>query len=350
MPAEHTTERAPLIEVRDLVKEYRTSRKREGLRGALIDLVRPRKETKRAIESISFAIQRGERVGYIGANGAGKSTTIKVLTGILKPTSGHVRVAGLDPLEDRSRYVHQIGVVFGQRTQLWWDIAVIEAFRLLARIYGVSDASLRERLDEFGAVLDLAPLLHIPVRKLSLGQRMRCDLAASLLHQPRILFLDEPTIGLDVDVKDRVRGFIRAVNERHGTTVLLTTHDLRDIEELCERVILIDEGKVLFDGALLEFKRRFARERRVILDLARAEDHGAARANLVSLPLTLDGDAVGSRVTVLFDPEIVRPADVVARALQGPPIIDISVQEVDLADVVRDVYRAQQHRAPAPAA
>ncbi|MBK7972793.1 MAG: ATP-binding cassette domain-containing protein, partial [Deltaproteobacteria bacterium] len=253
----------------DLVKEYRTTRKREGLRGALVDLVRPRKESKRAIESISFSIAEGERVGYIGANGAGKSTTIKVLTGILKPTSGYVRVAGFEPLEERRHYVHQIGVVFGQRTQLWWDIAVIEAFRLLARIYGVTDAELKARLAEFTEVLDLEPLLHTPVRKLSLGQRMRCDLAASLLHQPRILFLDEPTIGLDVDVKDRVRSFIRAVNERHGTTVLLTTHDLRDIEELCERVLLIDEGRVLFDGALGEFKRRFARERRVVLDLPR---------------------------------------------------------------------------------
>ncbi len=336
-----------LIEVRSLVKEYRTSRKREGLRGALVDLFRPQREIKRAIESISFSIESGERVGYIGANGAGKSTTIKVLTGILRPTSGHVRVAGLDPLEERSRYVHQIGVVFGQRTQLWWDIAVIEAFRLLARIYGVSDAALKERLAEFGEVLDLGPLLHIPVRKLSLGQRMRCDLAASLLHRPRILFLDEPTIGLDVDVKDRVRGFIRAVNERHGTTVLLTTHDLRDIEELCDRVILIDEGKVLFDGALIEFKRRFARERRVVLDLVRAEDHAAARRNLDGLPLTLDGDGAGSRITVLFDPDVIGPAEVVARALQGPPIVDLSVQEADLADVVRDVYRAQQHRTAA---
>jgi ABC-2 type transport system ATP-binding protein len=334
----------PIIEVRDLVKEYRTTRKREGLRGALVDLVRPRKESKRAIESISFSIAEGERVGYIGANGAGKSTTIKVLTGILKPTSGYVRVAGFEPLEERRHYVHQIGVVFGQRTQLWWDIAVIEAFRLLARIYGVTDAELKARLAEFTEVLDLEPLLHTPVRKLSLGQRMRCDLAASLLHQPRILFLDEPTIGLDVDVKDRVRSFIRAVNERHGTTVLLTTHDLRDIEELCERVLLIDEGRVLFDGALGEFKRRFARERRVVLDLARAEDRGTAIANLGSLPVTVDEASEGSRVALRFDPEAIGPAEVVARALTGPPIVDLSVQEPDLADVVRDVYRAQQHR------
>ncbi len=344
MPVDETKSSTPLIDVRNLVKEYRSSRKREGLRGAVKDLFAPRRETKRAIDDVSFRVEPGERVGYIGANGAGKSTTIKILTGILKPTSGYVRVAGFEPLEERRHYVHQIGVVFGQRTQLWWDIAVIEAFRLLARIYGVPDDILKARLVEFDAVLDLTPLLHTPVRKLSLGQRMRCDLAASLLHQPRIVFLDEPTIGLDVDVKDRVRGFIKAVNERHGTTVLLTTHDLRDIEELCERVLLIDEGKVLFDGALSEFKRRFARERRVVLDLARPDDRETAVRNLDGLPVTIDADGAGSRLALRFDPEAIRPSEVVARALQGPPIMDLSVQEPDLADVVRDVYRAQQHR------
>ncbi|MCK6529277.1 ATP-binding cassette domain-containing protein [Myxococcota bacterium] len=329
-----------MIEARDLVKEYRTTERREGLRGAVVDLVAPRRRVRRAIDGIDFAIAAGETVGYIGANGAGKSTTIKILTGILRATSGTVRVDGLDPLRDRSRYVYRIGVVFGQRTQLWWDIAVIEAFRLLARMYGVPDPELRRRIEEFDEVLDLAPLLHTPVRKLSLGQRMRCDLAASLLHRPRIVFLDEPTIGLDVDVKERVRQFVRRVNREHGTTVMLTTHDLRDVEELCDRVLLIDRGKVLFDGPLRDFRRRYARERRVVLDLARAEDQAAAVAGLEGLPVSVECPSAG-RLVLRFDPEAVRPADVVARALQGPPLQDLAVQEADLSDVVRDVYRAQ---------
>lgn len=329
-----------MIEARDLVKEYRTTERREGLRGAVVDLVAPRRRVRRAIDGIDFTIAAGETVGYIGANGAGKSTTIKILTGILRATSGTVRVDGLDPLRDRSRYVYRIGVVFGQRTQLWWDIAVIEAFRLLARMYGVADPELRRRIEEFDEVLDLAPLLHTPVRKLSLGQRMRCDLAASLLHRPRIVFLDEPTIGLDVDVKERVRQFVRRVNREHGTTVMLTTHDLRDVEELCDRVLLIDRGKVLFDGPLRDFRRRYARERRVVLDLARAEDQPAAAAGLGGLPISVETPSAG-RLVLRFDPEAVRPADVVARALQGPPLQDLSVQEADLSDVVRDVYRAQ---------
>jgi len=329
-----------MIEVRDLVKEYRTTDRREGLSGAVLDLFAPRRRVRRAVDGIGFDIAAGETVGYIGPNGAGKSTTIKVLTGILRPTSGTVRVGGLDPLRDRRRYVRGIGVVFGQRTQLWWDIAVIEAFRLLARMYGVSEVDLKTRIDEFSGVLDLGPLLHTPVRKLSLGQRMRCDLAASLLHRPRIVYLDEPTIGLDVDVKERVRQFIRKVNREEGTTVMLTTHDLRDVEELCERVLLIDAGRVLFDGALSDFRHRYARERRVVLDLARPEDQPDLASLFSALPVKLDSQA-GGRIVLRFDPEAIRPAEVVSRALQGPALQDLSVQEADLSDIVRDVYRQQ---------
>src|SRR5262245_5412095 len=227
---------AAVVVVRDLVKEFRRFRRREGLGGALKDLVSRRYESVRAVDGVSFSIGQGERIGYIGPNGAGKSTTIKMLTGILTPTAGEIVSLGLVPWRDRKRYVRRIGVVFGQRTQLWWDLAVIESFRLLLQIYEVPRVAGEERLKQLRAILDLDEFLHTPVRKLSLGQRMRADLAASLLHGPELLFLDEPTIGLDLVAKDAIRAFLRSVNEKFGTTILLTTHDLRDIELLAERV------------------------------------------------------------------------------------------------------------------
>ena len=211
-------------------------------------------------------------VGYIGANGAGKSTTIKMLTGILTPTSGEIVCNGFVPYRERTRYVATIGVVFGQRTQLWWDIAVVESFRLLKEIYGLTDAQYRERMDLFDRVLGLKAYLHQPVRKLSLGERMRCDLAASLLHRPPLLFLDEPTIGLDVVAKANVREFLQEINRHDGTTVLLTTHDLSDIETLCSRVIVIDHGRLLFDGALDELRDRILPVTSIVFDVKRAPD------------------------------------------------------------------------------
>src|SRR5438094_386686 len=223
---------APIIEVRELTKEFRTFRRREGVLGALENLFVREHVTVHAVDRVSFTIEPGEMVGYIGANGAGKSTTIKMLTGILVPTGGVVVSYGYVPYGERRRYTKHLGVVFGQRTQLWWDIAVIESFKLLKEIYGVSEADYRRRLDKFAEILNVKEYLHTPVRKLSLGERMRCDLAASLLHNPPLLFLDEPTIGLDVVAKDHIREFLKEVNRTEGTTVLLTTHDLSAIEEL----------------------------------------------------------------------------------------------------------------------
>jgi ABC-2 type transport system ATP-binding protein len=224
---------SPIITVRNLTKVYRNSDRRVGIAGAFQDLFSRRYREIRAVDEISFEIRRGEMVGYIGANGAGKSTTIKMLVGILSPTSGLIDVNGLTPMKQRYAHARQIGVVFGQRTQLWWDLAVIEAFNLLQQIYQIPSADYRRRLDVFVDVLDISGQLHQPVRKLSLGQRMKCDLCASLLHNPPLLFLDEPTIGLDVAVKERIRRFIRAVNLEENSTIILTTHDLTDIEELC---------------------------------------------------------------------------------------------------------------------
>src|SRR5574337_1174052 len=240
----------PIIEVQDLTKEFRSFRRREGVWGAVQNLFVRERITVSAVDRVNFTIAPGEVVGCIGANGAGKSATVKMLTGILVPTNGSIVANGFVPWRDRRRYTKHIGVVFGQRTQLWWDIAVVESFKLLKEIYEVSDADYQRRLGVFSEILNLNDYLSTPVRKLSLGQRMRCDIAASLLHNPPVLFLDEPTIGLDVVAKDHIREFLKEINRTERTTVLLTTHDLSDIEELCKRIMIIDKGKLLFDGPL----------------------------------------------------------------------------------------------------
>lgn len=239
----------PIIEVRDLTKEFRSFKRREGVWGALQNLFVREYSTVHAVDHVSFTIEPGEMVGYIGANGAGKSTTIKSLTGILVPTSGLVVANGFVPYRDRRHYTRHIGVVFGQRTQLWWDIAVVESFKLLKEIYEIPLPDYERRLGFFNEILNLKEYMHTPVRKLSLGERMRCDIAASLLHNPPLLFLDEPTIGLDVVAKDRIREFLKEVNRTERTTVLLTTHDLSDIEELSRRVIVIDREKSCSTGS-----------------------------------------------------------------------------------------------------
>lgn len=239
-----------IITVKGLTKEFKIFKRREGVVGAFKDLFYRDYRTLRAVDGIDFTVQKGEMVGYIGANGAGKSTTIKMLTGILVPTSGEIMVNGYCPHKEREKYTRGIGVVFGQRVQLWWDIAVIESLRLLRRIYDVSMQDFQDRLEQFDEILDLKDFLHLPVRKLSLGQRMRCELAAALLHNPSILFLDEPTIGLDVLAKAKIRDFLKEINEKNQTTIVLTTHDLGDIEALCPRVAIIDKGKMLYDGTV----------------------------------------------------------------------------------------------------
>ncbi len=241
---------ATIIEARGLAKEFKVFQRREGVGGAFRDLFKRDYSILKAVDAINFSVEKGEMVGYIGANGAGKSTTIKMLTGILVPTAGFIEVNGFVPYKDRKEYTRDIGVVFGQRSQLWWDIAVIESYQLLAKIYRVPKEVYKKRLDHFIAILDLGPLLHTPVRKLSLGQRMRCELAGALIHNPSVLFLDEPTIGLDVLAKVKIREFLKEINNEFKTTVILTTHDLGDIEALCSRVALIDKGKMLYDDEL----------------------------------------------------------------------------------------------------
>jgi ABC-2 type transport system ATP-binding protein len=239
-----------LIEARGLTKEFKIFNRREGIQGAFKDLFDRDYRVLRAVDGIDFLVERGEMVGYIGANGAGKSTTIKMLTGILVPTAGTVQVNNYIPHKQREIYTRDIGVVFGQRSQLWWDIAVIESFKLLRRIYDISKNDFTNRLEQFCQLLEMEDFLHLPVRKISLGQRMRCDLVAALLHNPSILFLDEPTIGLDVLAKAKIRDFLKEINKEYKTTVILTTHDLGDIEALCPRVAIIDKGKMIYDDLL----------------------------------------------------------------------------------------------------
>ena len=326
----------PIIEVQGLVKEFRTFRRREGVLGALQNLFVREYVTVQAVDHINFTIEPGEMVGCIGANGAGKSTTIKMLTGILVPTGGKVLANGYVPYRDRRRYTKRIGVVFGQRTQLWWDIAVIESFKLLKEIYEIPAADYRRRMGLFSEILGLKNYLHTPVRKLSLGERMRCDLAASLLHNPPLLFLDEPTIGLDVVAKDHIREFLKEVNHTEQTTVLLTTHDLSDIEELCKRIIIIDKGKILFDGDLQEMKNRlakfnqvkfFLKDRAQVAKLARITTDGASCERIDELTYLMR-----------FERDRHSSAEVIRNLVNTLEVRDIIVGEEPIEDIVKRIY------------
>ena len=327
-----------IISVEHLTKEFRVFERREGIKGGLINLFKRDYRNLRAVNDVNFTIGRGEMVGYIGANGAGKSTTIKMMTGILVPTSGRVVANGFIPYDQRTAYTRTIGVVFGQRTQLWWDIAVVESFNLLKKIYGVSDADFKRRLDFFTEIMNIGAYLHTPVRKLSLGERMRCDLAASLLHSPPVLFLDEPTIGLDVLAKANILQFLQHINREFKTTILLTTHDLADIEQLCDRLIIIDKGESLFDGSLKELRQRFGGESKIQFDLKEP-------MNPPTLERLSESDGSrwrstdGIRCVVSFDPDKVTAADLIKQIVNNFDVKEIEVQEEAIEDIVRHIYQ-----------
>lgn len=322
----------PQILVRDLVKTFRIAERKSGLLGALAGVVRRRYRTIRALDGISFSIEPGELVAYIGPNGAGKSTTVKTLAGILVPDSGQCEVMGRTPWEERIANARDIGVVFGQRTQLWWDLPVIESFELLRAIYRVPAAEHARTRDELSALLDLGPFLDTPVRQLSLGQRMRCDLAASLLHRPALLYLDEPTIGLDAVSKLAMRDFIRRLNAEQGVTVILTTHDMDDIEALCSRVMLINRGRILFDGTLDALRARVPCERRLIVDLAGEFDSiSDADAEMVRRE--------GHRVHLRFDPTRISAPELIARITAEHPLRDLFVENPPIEEIIAQVYR-----------
>ena len=314
-----------VIEAKGLTREFSV---REGVRRRRIT----------AVDDLTVSVAAGEAIGYIGANGAGKSTTIKMLCGILVPTGGEVRTCGLRPVQDRRRLARQIGVVFGQRSQLWWDLPVRESFSILAAIHSLDRASERTRTDELVERLEMQEFLGVPVRQLSLGQRMRAEVAAALLHSPRLVILDEPTIGLDVLSKQRLREFLIAERRTHGTTLLLTTHDMGDVERLCERVVLVDRGQLVFDGTLAGLSRTVGAERVMVVDLA------GPGPDLVAIPGTrhLGSEAQGLRQRLSFDPDATTAARVLASVSEHAEVLDLAIEEPDVEDVVRRVYAARR--------
>jgi ABC-2 type transport system ATP-binding protein len=321
-----------MIEVRDLVKEFRVARHHRGLVGSLRNLVETRSEVVRAVDGISFRIADGDFVGFVGPNGAGKSTTLKMLTGVLEPTAGSLAVDGLHPRRDRIEHVRRIGVVFGQRTQLWWDLPVIESYELLRRVYAVEDRAWRAQLERLAELLGVGPLLDVPVRKLSLGQRMRCELGAALLHAPRLLFLDEPTIGLDVVAKEAIRAFLARENAERGTTILLTTHDLPDVERLCPRMILIDHGRVVYDGAVEAIRRRLGSER-----VLRVDFEGPAPRELPEG--VVEQERGPERLVLRFERDRIPSARLIEWLSERRPIADLSIEEPPIERIVGEIYR-----------
>jgi ABC-2 type transport system ATP-binding protein len=323
-----------VIIAQHLQKTFRLPIVKEGAFSGLRSLfARDYRETI-AVADISFEVGRGEFVGYIGPNGAGKSTTIKMLTGILHPTAGEVRVGGRSPQRDRRRVAGRIGVVFGQRSQLWWDLPVRDSYDVLAAMYKVDEAVKRKRLAELTELLQLHEVMDIPVRKCSLGQRMRADLAAALLHDPDVLFLDEPTIGLDANAKQRIRVFLQTLNREFGKTVLLTTHDMDDIEALCRRVMVINGGSIAYDGTLQALRGRIGLPSRMELTFA-ADLAGEASA----LPEGVTAERVeGRKATLTFQRERIRPMHVLDAASAWGEIVDIHMEEPELEDVIRRIY------------
>ncbi len=288
-----------------------------------------------AVDDVSFQIRTGELVGFIGPNGAGKSTTIKMLTGILVPSGGRIDVAGLVPHRQRKDLARRIGVVFGQRTQLWWDLPLIESIELLRFIYRVPEKRFRQNLAAFRELLDLDPFLNTPVRQLSLGQRMRGDLAAALLHDPEIVYLDEPTIGLDVVAKHRIRGFLRRINQERGVTVLLTTHDVADLEQLCSRLLIIDQGRLLYDGSLDEIRERFGGERTLVVDLA---DGSLADTTALEVAGASEVRADGPRRWLRFSRRALTAPDLIAAVAARYPVQDLAIEEPSIEEIIRHIY------------
>ena len=327
-----------MIKVENLSKEFKISKKYPGFKGALRSFFSTEYTIKKAVDDISFEINDGEIVGYIGANGAGKSTTIKMMTGILTPSSGRIIVVGVIPYENREKNAKNIGVVFGQKTQLWWDLPVSETFPLLKDIYGVSDEDYEERMNYFKEILGLDEFFLSPVRTLSLGQRMRADLAAALIHNPKIIYLDEPTIGLDVVVKESVRKAIKNINEKYGTTIILTTHDLNDIEELCNRIIIIDSGKKIYDGELEGVKEQFGYLTTIeiqLKDKSNIEKINFARFKDDDFKLNMKE----SKVNITFNKNNISSADIIGEVMKKSKVIDFNIKETSIEDIVKKMYK-----------
>ncbi len=330
-----------MIYVENLRKEFRKIIKEPGVKGSIKALFKPNKEIVQAVDGISFEVPKGEILGFIGPNGAGKSTVIKMLTGILMPTSGKCVINGQIPQKNRKNYVKEIGVVFGQRTQLWWDLALRETYSVLKEIYEVPDDKYQQRMAFLNEVLELDSFITSPVRTLSLGQRMRADIAAALLHSPKVLFLDEPTIGLDVVVKENIRNAIKKINEEEGTTVILTTHDLSDIELLCKRIVMIDKGKKVFDGEIGDLKHNFGNVRTFAFELVNASELSKldyrTKYRLSDDDITVQSDK--NSVSVKFNADKVGVEDIIAYTLSKVHLNDMQIKDVDIEDIIKRLYK-----------
>lgn len=324
------------IEVKGLVKQYKIMERDAGLKGAIKALFTRKYRIKEAVKGIDLSIAPGERVGYIGFNGAGKSTTIKMLAGVLRPDAGSVHVYGIDPHEERVKNARQIGAVFGQRTQLFWDIPVRESFDLLREIYEVPRDEFQETVNWFIERLQLNPLLDVPVRQLSLGQKMRCELAAAFLHRPRVVYLDEPTIGLDIDIKETIRAFIREISDAWGTTVILTTHDMQDIEEVCDRVIVLDEGRIIYDDRIETLKQTFNNERTLEITL----DEGS----MFQLPPSVTGlvmrlETEDETIQLAFNHHEISSGQLIREIVNCNQVKDLSVVVPKMEALIRNLYK-----------
>ena len=322
-----------MIEVTNLTKEFRKPVREQGVKGMAKTLFSRKYESKLAVNKVNFTINDGEIVGYIGSNGAGKSTTIKMMCGILNPSSGTVKIDGVEPYKERMNVAGKIGVVFGQKTQLWWDIPLVESFKVLKQIYKVSDEEYKERMAFLSETLNLDEFLSQPVRTLSLGQRMRADLAASWLHNPRILFLDEPTIGLDVWVKEKIRKAIRTMNEKYNTTVILTTHDMQDIENLCSRIIMIEKGEIIYDGAIEDIRHTFGNIRTIALTLKEEPDI----SKLDTFNDRAQYEWKDQKLYIKFDADELEIKSVVNYAFGDLDAQDMQISEINIEDVVKTI-------------
>lgn len=333
-----------IIEIHNITKEFKVLNRREGLRGSLKDLFSRDYRIVRAVDQVSINIRQGEIVGYLGPNGAGKSTTIKMMTGVLEPSSGEILVNGHIPYQDRTRNAQEIGVVFGQRSQLWWSLPLIESFKILKDIYRISDADYEDMMQLYASLVDIEPLLHKPVRQMSLGQRTLSDILAAFLHNPKIVFLDEPTIGLDVSMKSKIRVLIQALNREKHTTVILTTHDMGDVDALCERIVIIDHGKMLYDNDIEHLKRFFGSYRTLKLRLEgeNLEEQASGLQAELTQAFPVDG-AVAVRpeeewVDVLVDEDKAKLMDVLQHVQTTHPIKDMKLEEISTETVIRKIY------------
>lgn len=330
-----------IIELKNISKEFRVLNRHEGLKGSFKDLFSRDYKTVRVVDNITLTVKQGEIVGYLGPNGAGKSTTIKMMTGVLAPTSGELIVNGRNPYKERTRNCQEIGVVFGQRSQLWWSLPLIESFRLLKDIYQISDKNYEDMMKLYASLVDIEEILHKPVRQMSLGQRTLSDILAAFLHNPNVVFLDEPTIGLDVSMKSRIRELIQALNKEKNTTVILTTHDMGDVDALCERIVIIDKGRMLYDNDIAHLRRFFGAYRTLKLRMK-----GDIGENALAITNALDGSDVtvshdDEWISILINEEQISVLSVLEQVRQLFHIRDMQLEEISTEEVIKRIYRKE---------